>query len=242
MAATALPRSTRARRTKDGDKDATCRQSPAGLLGLGATRVTLVFRRRGRRHWRYQMRRIQVHPGAVSSFLTLGILGMSCGQGNGPASRSAVHPGAALVATSYTVGGTLSGISGTAVLQDNGGDDLSLSADGPFTFGTPLADGSTYAVSVLAQPQGQTCTVANGNGTISSANVTDVTVTCTPIVCAGWFTGYCMVDDRTGLLTGECWDPGNCFTGVSCYCQGDTLAPTVQTFCGPTVDSTFCIF
>jgi len=135
---------------------------------------------------------------------------MLCGQGNGPASRSAVHPGAALVATSYTVGGTLSGISGTVVLQDNGGDDLSLSADGPFTFGTPLADGSTYAGSVLAQPQGQTCTVANGNGTISSANVTDVTVTCTPIVCAGWFTGYCMVDDRTGLLTGECWDPGTC--------------------------------
>src|SRR5216684_379468 len=156
MAATAPPRSTRARLTKDGDNDATCTQSPAGLFGPGATRVTLVFRRRGRRHWRYQMRRIPFHPGAVSLFLTLAILGMSCGQGNGPASRSAVHPGAAL-------------------------------------FATPLADGSTYAVSVLAQPQGQTCTVANGNGTISGANVTDVTVTCTPIVCAGFFTGYCMV-------------------------------------------------
>ena len=189
------------------------------------------------------MHRIQVHPGAVSSFLTLAILGMSCGQGNGPASRSAVHPGAALVATSYTVGGTAAGLPGTVVLQNNGGDDISLSADGPFTFATPLADGSTYAVTVLTQPgPTPTCTVASGSGTILGAGVTDVAVTCTPIACGGFFTGYCMVDDRTGLLTGECWDYGNCFSGVSCYCQGDAVAPTVQTFCGPTVDSTFCVF
>ena len=35
----------------------------------------------------------------------------------------------------------MSGLSGTVVLQDNGGDDLSVSANGPFTFATELADG-----------------------------------------------------------------------------------------------------
>ena len=36
----------------------------------------------------------------------------------------------------YSVGGTVSGLSGTVVLQDNGGDDLSVSASGAFTFAT----------------------------------------------------------------------------------------------------------
>ena len=33
----------------------------------------------------------------------------------------------------------MSGLSGTVVLQDNGGDDLSVSANGSFTFATALA-------------------------------------------------------------------------------------------------------
>ncbi|MCS6972224.1 MAG: hypothetical protein NZL89_04295, partial [Leptospiraceae bacterium] len=36
----------------------------------------------------------------------------------------------------YTVGGTVTGLSGTLVLQNNGGDDLILTADGNFTFAT----------------------------------------------------------------------------------------------------------
>ena len=38
----------------------------------------------------------------------------------------------------FSVGGSVSGLSGTVVLQDNGGDDLSVSSDGPFTFATPV--------------------------------------------------------------------------------------------------------
>ena len=44
-------------------------------------------------------------------------------------------------AATYSVGGTVSGLSGTVVLQDNGGNDLSVSANGPFTFSTALAAG-----------------------------------------------------------------------------------------------------
>ena len=80
----------------------------------------------------------------------------------------------------YTVGGTASGLAsgGTVVLQDNGGNDLSVTASGSFTFSTALAAGAAYNVTVKTSPLGQTCTVANGTGTVGSANVTNVGVTC----------------------------------------------------------------
>jgi hypothetical protein len=81
--------------------------------------------------------------------------------------------------TTYSIGGTVSGLTGTAVLQDNGGDNLSVTANGSFTFATQLASGSAYSVTVLTQPSGQTCAVSGGTGTVGSANVTSVTVTCT---------------------------------------------------------------
>ena len=81
--------------------------------------------------------------------------------------------------TTYSVGGSVSGLSGTVVLQDNGGDNLSVSANGSFTFATALAGGAAYSVTVKTNPAGQSCTVANGSGTVGSANVTNVAVTCT---------------------------------------------------------------
>ncbi len=78
----------------------------------------------------------------------------------------------------YSIGGTVSGLSGTVVLQDNGVDDLSVSSDGPFTFGTPVADGTAYNVTVKSNPSGQTCTTSGATGTVASANVTSVVVTC----------------------------------------------------------------
>jgi hypothetical protein len=80
--------------------------------------------------------------------------------------------------TTYSVGGTVSGLSGTVVLQDNGSDTLSVTANGSFTFATPLATGAAYAVTVQTNPSGQSCTVSNGTGTVGSANVTNVTVSC----------------------------------------------------------------
>ena len=43
------------------------------------------------------------------------------------------------------MGGTVSGLSGTVVLQDNGGDDLTVTANGSFTFATTVASGAAYA-------------------------------------------------------------------------------------------------
>jgi len=83
-----------------------------------------------------------------------------------------------VVASSYTVGGNISGLNGTVTLQNNGGDDLAVDAEGPFTFVTALPDGSAYAVTVSTQPTGQTCTVTNGSGAIATADVTNVAVDC----------------------------------------------------------------
>ncbi len=76
-----------------------------------------------------------------------------------------------------TVGGTVSGLAGTVILQNNGGNNLAIAADGPFTFTTLFAPGAAYAVSVQTQPAGQRCSIRNGSGR-ASASVTSVTVEC----------------------------------------------------------------
>ncbi len=63
-------------------------------------------------------------------------------------------------------------------MQNNGEDDLQITSDGTFTFSTAIADGSGYNVTVKTQPQGQSCFVTNGTGTISGDNVTNVLADC----------------------------------------------------------------
>lgn len=56
------------------------------------------------------------------------------------------------------------------VLQLNGGNSLSVSAAGSFTFSATLSSGTAYAVTVSTQPTNQLCTVSSGSGTIAGAN------------------------------------------------------------------------
>ena len=75
--------------------------------------------------------------------------------------------------------GTVSGLSGTLVLLDNGTNSLSITSNGSFVFSTALSIGATYSVTISANPTGQTCAIANGSGTIpSSGTITAVVVTC----------------------------------------------------------------
>ena len=98
----------------------------------------------------------------------------------------AVNNGYPILLWRYTVGGSVSGLAtgNSVVLQNNGADDLTVAADGGFTFPAPLDDGSPYAVTVLTQPSAtpQLCTVVNGAGTVAGANVTTVEVTCADLV------------------------------------------------------------
>lgn len=82
-------------------------------------------------------------------------------------------------ASSFTVGGSVTGLAGTVVLQDNGGDNVSVTSNA-FAFPTPVASGQPYAVTVLNQPVSpisQTCTVTAGTGTVTAA-VTTAAVNC----------------------------------------------------------------
>ena len=90
-----------------------------------------------------------------------------------------------LYVSSYPVGGTVSGLTGSVVLANNGGDKLTVSADGSFTFAASLPTLASYDVSVVSQPSGQACVISNGSGTIGSAAVTNVAVTCTTAYTIG---------------------------------------------------------
>ncbi len=81
-------------------------------------------------------------------------------------------------AATYTVGGTLSGLTGSVSLANNGGDVRTLTTNGAFSFATALASGAAYSVTVATQPATQTCAVTSGAGTLAGSNVANVTVTC----------------------------------------------------------------
>ncbi len=80
----------------------------------------------------------------------------------------------------YTVGGTISGLTASGlVLQNNASDDLSVSSGATsFQFSTEVAYGGSYSVTVSSQPTGLSCTVSNGTGSNVTADVTDVSISC----------------------------------------------------------------
>jgi len=80
-----------------------------------------------------------------------------------------------------TIGGMVTGLvnNSSVILQDNGGDSLTITANGAFTFKTPVTGADVYAVTVATEPvsPNQICTVTGGKGT-ATANVTAVAVNC----------------------------------------------------------------
>lgn len=87
----------------------------------------------------------------------------------------------------YTIGGTVTGLNGTLVLQNNDADSTTLTKDGTFTF--PVAVAGDYKVTVKSSPTGQTCTVSNGTGSVSGNNVDSVSVVCVGYTVGGTATG-----------------------------------------------------
>ena len=81
----------------------------------------------------------------------------------------------------YGVGGRVTGLSGTVLLQTGGGDELSLAADGAFEFPTELRTGQAYEASVRTQPAAARCVIKNGSGTVAAADVTSIEVVCRAI-------------------------------------------------------------
>ncbi len=88
----------------------------------------------------------------------------------------------ACVTNQYSVGGNVSGLAAgnEVILQNNVGDNLTVSEDGSFTFTSPIDDETMYEVTVLTQPTepNQLCTVTQGSGQIAGGDVDTVEVNC----------------------------------------------------------------
>jgi hypothetical protein len=102
---------------------------------------------------------------ACSVLLLLSACGGAGGGGDAPTSAT------------YTIGGTITGLTGSVTLQNNGGDSLTLIANGAFSFSTKVSAGSAYAVKVTVQPEVPDCVVNKGSGN-ATANVTDISIVC----------------------------------------------------------------
>lgn len=118
------------------------------------------------------------------------------------ACRGSGGSGTGGTAPSYTVSGTLTGLTAvqSVVLKNNGADPLTRSANGSFTFGTALTNGTPYSVTVFTPVAGQSCRVTNGSGTVAAGNVSNVAVTCTTVAGSGtWGSASRISDARSSI-------------------------------------------
>jgi uncharacterized repeat protein (TIGR03803 family) len=148
--------------------------------------------------------------------------------GNGTANANVTNI-QVICSPNYTIGGTVTGLTGTGmVLQNNNGDNLTVNTNEgvtfSFTFSTPVASGAPYSVTILTQPSNpvQTCAVTNGSGT-ANGNITNVQVACTANL--GTLTtlySFCQnADDNGNCLDGA--DPSGVVQGQDGNFYGTTV-------------------
>ncbi len=95
----------------------------------------------------------------------------ACGGGSGGGGvRSDVH---GISKSIWAVGSGL-------VLTNNSGGNVPVSSNSVVSIASGISAGTTYHVAVATQPANpwQTCTVANGSGTVGASNISNVTVSC----------------------------------------------------------------
>jgi hypothetical protein len=109
--------------------------------------------------------------------------GLTCSVSNGTGTMSAnpvTNVAITCAVNTYTVGGSISGLTATGLVLANGTDGtppLGASA-AVFTLPTGVAPGATYNVVVRTQPAGQLCTVSNGSGTVVTSAITSISISC----------------------------------------------------------------
>ena len=120
----------------------------------------------------------------------------NCVQVAGGVDASANVNGGTGNGTTYSVGGTITGLSTSGLILDLGVDGVLVESltmiptATSFTFTAAVPDQSTVSVTIGSQPAGQTCSVTNGGGIISGADKTNVQITCSAYVTlSGTVTG-----------------------------------------------------
>lgn len=125
---------------------------------------------------------------------------MTCSVTNGSGSAGhtvTIQAGVTCIQNSYTLGGQFTGLTADAtgaartvtLLNGTAGGGVTISSanatntttgTGDFAFGTAVADGQAYGVTIVTQPTGLTCTLANGAGVMRDATVSNLQLTCVP--------------------------------------------------------------
>lgn len=103
------------------------------------------------------------------------------------------------IATFY-IGGKINGLESgkSLVLQNNGADDLNISANGAFTFASAVVNGSNYSVSIKTLPTNQPCTLTYGKGVASVSDIANVNVICGPAFVGTFSANGNLASPRTG--------------------------------------------
>src|SRR5579863_5930522 len=102
---------------------------------------------------------------SLSSVCANASSGSGSGSGSGAGSGAGSGSGNGVSSGPFTIGGNVIGLTGTGlVLEDNGGDDLTINLSGAFTFKLPITGGGNYTVTIKTQPSNQPlpCSVTNG--------------------------------------------------------------------------------
>ncbi len=80
----------------------------------------------------------------------------------------------------YSIGGSITGCVGSVVLQNNGGDDITINIgdSSNFTFLTKLNNGAKYNVTNKSKNSDQICYSVNNIGTVDGKNITNIKIAC----------------------------------------------------------------
>jgi len=93
--------------------------------------------------------------------------------------RTSVDDQIVSAVNSYSIGGSISGLSGSGLVLTNGASSISLSAGSTsFTFPTLIATNGSYSVTISQNPADQKCTILNNSGTVVAQSVTNIVVKC----------------------------------------------------------------
>jgi len=150
--------------------------------------------------------------------------------------------------SSFTIGGTVSGLSdsGRIVVQNNEGDALAIDANGPFSFAISSENLTSYSVTTVTQPTNpnQICTIQNGSGNFTNENITNIEIVCitTQYSVNGTVSGLADADSLT-LQNNEGDDITITENGEFTFATAhDHLtAFDITVLSQPTTDGSFCV-